>query len=171
MMNVGAILEALYSTGIRTGELINLTLYDIDPQKGLLKINKGKGQKDRIVPIGKLACKYIKKYLRTARPKLQNSSKDQTLFLTQRGNRFERANFGKIIQKYAKLANLKKRICPHSFRHTCATQMLEEGADIRYIQELLGHQSLQTTQIYTRVTIKDLKRIHSKFHPREKAGG
>jgi integrase/recombinase XerD len=162
-----AILEVLYSTGIRTGEITTLTIYDMDLQKGLLKINKGKGQKDRIVPLGKIACKYLRKYLNRARPRIKNNSKTQVLFLTQRGYKFSRCNFSRIIQKYTKKLKFKKHITPHSFRHTCATQMLEQGADIRYIQELLGHESLQTTQIYTRVAIKDLKRIHKKFHPRE----
>jgi integrase/recombinase XerD len=163
-----AMLEVLYSTGMRTGEIINLSLYDLDLQKGLIKINKGKGRKDRIVPIGKVACKYLKKYLRKSRPRINNNSKQLLLFLTLRGNRLYHTNFAEAVRNYAKEAGIKKHITPHSFRHTCATHMLELGADIRYIQELLGHESIQTTQIYTRVTIKDLKKVHMRFHPRER---
>jgi integrase/recombinase XerD len=158
-----AILEVFYSTGIRVSELIGLTLTDFDFDQGLLRV-EGKGAKTRMVPVGAMACYYVKQYLKT-RP--ESSSK--TVFRSLRqGLPLTRQVVAGICANRALQAGIKKAVTPHTWRHTCATLMLKSGADIRYIQELLGHVSLKTTQIYTRVTVRDLKKVHARCHPREK---
>ena len=162
------ILELFYSTGIRLSELINIKLIDLDIERGLLRI-KGKFKKERIVPVGSIAKRYLLHYIEDARPKLQRDKRTTTLFLSQKGRIFHRSSINIIVRNYVKQAGIrKKNINSHALRHSCATHMLEGGADIRYIQELLGHKSLETTQIYTKVAIKGLKRVHQKTHPREK---
>jgi integrase/recombinase XerD len=160
-----AILEILYSTGIRVTELINLTPADIDFEQGFLRIEDGKGGKTRVVPLGEIAVFYVKEYLKKARPQT-----DQTaVFLSmQQGLPLNRPNVAAICHHRTLQAGIKKKVTPHTWRHTCATLMLKSGADIRYIQELLGHASLKTTQIYTKVAVRDLKKVHSRCHPREK---
>jgi len=162
------IMEVLYTTGIRKDELNNLDLADVDYHDGFLRINGGKGRKDRIVPLGKIACRYLENYIKSVRPDLIKDPYNNHLFLTFRGNRFSKNVVWELVKKYAKKAKIKKNVSPHTFRHTCATAMLKNKADIRAVQELLGHESLNTTQIYTRVTINDLKAVHSRCHPREK---
>lgn len=159
-----AILETLYSTGIRVTELINLTLADLDFDQGLLKVEAGKGGKSRVVPLGEIAALYIKEYLKS-KPKTNHT----TIFVSfQKGMPLTRQIVSAISINRALQAGIKKKVTPHTWRHTCATLMLKSGADIRYIQELLGHASLKTTQIYTKVAVKDLKKVHSRCHPREK---
>jgi integrase/recombinase XerD len=160
-----AILEVFYSTGIRASELCNLRLNDIDLVRGELRVNQGKNAKDRVVPLGEIACDYLAVYLQVARPKL--TPEDQTLFVTHRGKRFYYTGVSALVAGYARKAGIKKRIACHSLRHTCATHLLHGKADIRYIQEMLGHTSLATTQIYTKVEITDLKKVHHRCHPRE----
>lgn len=160
-----AILEVFYSTGIRVSELCNLTLNDINLTGGELRVNQGKNAKDRIIPLGEAVCDFIELYLRESRPKLADS-KQQILFVTKKGAKFSRNHIHNTIMRYGKKTGLKAN--PHSIRHTCATHLLKGKADIRQIQELLGHASISTTQIYTKVEISDLKRVMKRCHPREK---
>ena len=162
------ILEVLYTTGIRKEELNSLTLNDVDYHDGFLRIIQGKGKKDRVVPLGRIACRYLENYIRSVRPELIKDPYNHHLFLSARGNRLSKNMVWELVKKYAKKAGIKKNVSPHTFRHTCATAMLKNKADVRAVQELLGHESLDTTQVYTRVTINDLKEVHRKCHPRER---
>lgn len=161
------IMEVLYTTGIRKDELNKLLLADVDYHDGFLRVT-GKGSKDRIVPLGKIACRYLENYIKSVRPELIRDPYNNHLFLSARGNRLSKNIVWELVKKYAKKAKIKKNISPHTFRHTCATVMLKNKADIRAIQELLGHESLESTQIYTRISINDLKETHRRCHPREK---
>jgi len=167
-----AIMETMYSSGMRIDELCHLKIEDIDFDDGLVKITHAKGGVgfQRVVPIGKVALDYIQKYLKSSRPKLLDI-KDETgcLFLNNFGDPLRKQTFETYMKQYRLRLNIKNQITPHSFRVTCATAMLKNGADVRYIQQQLGHRSLRSTQIYTRVFPKDLKAVHSKTHPREKA--
>ena len=162
------IMEVMYTSGIRKSEIINLKLTDIDYHDGLLLIDQGKGKKDRVVPIGKIASRYLENYIKSVRPSLITDPHNHHLFLSIRGNRLSKNLVWDMIKKYARQARIKKNVYPHTFRHSCATSMLKNKADIRSIQHLLGHSSLDSTQVYTRVTITDLKEIHQRCHPREK---
>jgi integrase/recombinase XerD len=166
-----AILELLYSTGIRMGELLSLDIFDIDLSEGILTVRKGKFGKERRVPIGSVAQGYLKRYLLEIRPGLLKTSKQKALFLSSiEGERLSKVTIARMISDYRKMAQIQKKITCHSFRHTCATHMLIGGAKIRYIQELLGHSHISSTQIYTRVAIEDLKAIHLRCHPRGRKG-
>lgn len=162
------ILEVLYSTGIRKDEINNLTIADVDYTDGFLRVNDGKGKKDRVVPLGRIACRYLENYIETVRPELIRDPYNNHLFLSLRGNKLSKNVVWELIKNYAKAARIKKNVHPHTFRHTCATAMLKNKADLRVIQELLGHASLNSTQIYTHISITDLKEIHKKCHPRER---
>lgn len=162
------LLELLYSTGIRKEEVNSLLVQDVDYNEGIVRINAGKGSKDRVVPIGKIASRYIENYIKGVRPALIRDQRNDHLFLSLRGNKLSKNMVWQIVKGYAKKAKLKKNISPHTFRHTCATHMLRNKANIRHIQEMLGHASLNSTQVYTQVSITDLKAVHSKCHPREK---
>jgi integrase/recombinase XerD len=162
------ILEVLYSSAIRKEELNCLTLADVDYHDGFLRILRGKGQKDRVVPIGRIACRYLENYIKSVRPALIVDPYNQYLFLTLKGKKFSKNVLWELIKKYAKKAGIKKNVHPHTFRHSCATSMLKNKADIRTIQELLGHASLDSTQVYTHLSINDLKDVHTRCHPREK---
>jgi integrase/recombinase XerD len=162
------LLEVLYSSEIRKTELNNLTLADVDYNDGFLRIIEGKGKKDRIVPIGRIACRYLENYIKSVRPELIKDPYNNHLFLTLRGKRFSKNVAGELVKKYAKKAGIKKNVHPHTFRHTCATAMLKNKADIHSIQKLLGHASLTSTQVYTHLSITDLKDVHRRCHPREK---
>ena len=162
------ILEVLYSTGMRKAELNRLTLGDVDYHDGFIRVVEGKGRKDRIVPVGRIACRYLENYIRSVRPELARDGAERRLFLTMRGGRFSKNVLWELIKKYAKRAKLKKNVHPHTFRHSCATAMLRNKADISIIQKLLGHASLDATQVYTHLSITDLKEVHSRCHPREK---
>jgi integrase/recombinase XerD len=130
---------------------------------------KGKGGRDRIVPVGDWVIPYLMEYLTASRPRLINSREpSDLLFVSKNGRRIINCNLNTLIGKYAKKAGLESRITPHSFRHACATHLLKAGADIRYVQELLGHAQLSTTQIYTKIDITTLKAAHKKYHPRER---
>jgi integrase/recombinase XerD len=163
-----AILELLYSTGIRNQELRNLTIYDVDTVNNEVRINQGKGNKDRVIPLGEIASNYIEEYVRYARQKLLKDKENKVLFITKNGFKINHANLIWLVNKYVQRAKIKKHITPHSFRHTCATHLLKNKASLRHIQELLGHASIETTQIYTQVELSDLKKAHKKYHPREK---
>ncbi|MCP5006129.1 MAG: tyrosine-type recombinase/integrase, partial [Planctomycetes bacterium] len=133
------LMELLYTSGVRKGELINLKLEDVDYDDGILRIEQGKGKKDRIVPIGRIACRYLENYIKSVRPEFIKDPYNNYLFLSLKGNRLSRNTTWELIKKYAKQARIKKNVHPHTFRHSCATSMLKNKADIRSIQELLGH--------------------------------
>jgi len=160
-----AILETLYSTGIRRMEIIHLNLYDIDADRGTLMVRQGKGKKDRMVPIGERALAWILKYRDEVRPALAMPTDDGTLFLSNLGEAFTRNRMTQLVRNYVNAADTGKTGSCHLFRHTMATLMLENGADIRFIQAMLGHANVSTTQIYTQVSIRKLKEIHTATHP------
>ena len=160
-----AILETLYSTGIRRGELCHLLVGDVDQCRGTLLIRQGKGQKDRVVPIGDRALDWVRRYLGQVRPRLVVLPDEGRLFLTAQGRDLLENPLGDAVRRYLKAAGIEGRGCCHLFRHSCATAMLEGGADIRYIQQMLGHSDLNTTAIYARVAIGKLKEVHRQTHP------
>jgi len=161
-----AILELMYATGLRVSEAVNLKTQDVNFDVGFLRCI-GKGAKERIVPLGKESIQAIKKYLEEARPKLARSGREDTfLFLSRLGKKISRQSFWKLVKHYAKLARIKKNIRPHTLRHSFATHLLERGADLRSVQEMLGHADISTTQIYTHIDKNRLKMIHKNFHPR-----
>ncbi|MGH8703583.1 MAG: site-specific tyrosine recombinase XerC [Burkholderiales bacterium] len=160
-----AMLETLYSTGIRRMELAHLAVYDLDVRRGTLMVRAGKGGKDRMVPIGARACAWVRKYLDDARGVLVVEPDRGTLFLTDFGEPFEKNRLGDLVKGYIERAGLKVTGSCHLFRHAMATHMLENGADIRFIQAILGHEALTSTQIYTQVSILKLKAIHTATHP------
>jgi len=161
------VLELLYSTGIRRSEASNLKVHDVDYESGYLTIREGKGNKDRVVPLGKIASRYLQNYITALRPDLIHGKDPGYLFLNRFGEPASHHTIYNIVRKYVKQSGIKKKISPHTFRHTCATHMLKNGAHLRYLQEMLGHKCIETTQIYTRLTITDLKAAHAKHHPRE----
>ncbi len=160
-----AMLEVFYSTGIRRMELINLRLYDLDRERGTLMVRQGKGRKDRMVPIGERAIAWCEKYLHEERPQLVMAKDMETFFLTNLGEAFTPERVTQVVGRYVTKADIGKTGSCHLFRHTMATLMLENGADIRYIQEMLGHVKVDTTQIYTQVSIRRLKEVHDLAHP------
>lgn len=162
------ILEVLYSTGIRRMELILLNLEDINCQEGCIRINEGKGAKDRIVPIGKIAAHYLDTYLKGIRPLIYNSSHQTAVFLSKQGGRISKETLRYMIEKYAKKSKLNKYITTHTFRRSCATEMIKNKANLMHVKELLGHNSVESVQIYCNLSITDLKEAHKKHHPREK---
>ncbi len=162
-------MEVLYSTGIRRMEAINLTLFDIDTERGTLMVRQGKGKKDRMLPIGERALRWVEKYRDEARGELALHADGGTLFLTHLGEPFIPTRLTQRVHDYIDAAQINKRGSCHLFRHTMATLMLENGADVRYIQAMLGHVSLETTQIYTQVSIRKLKDIHTATHPAKMA--
>jgi integrase/recombinase XerD len=160
-----ALLETLYSTGMRRMEALNLSLSDIDRSRGVVLIRQGKGRKDRYAPIGQRALAWIDKYLREARPLLVRDESQQLLFVTQEGGPVHPNNLSALVRRYLRQAGIHKQGACHLFRHAAASLMLEAGADIRHLQEILGHQTLQTTQIYTHVSIGKLCEVHARTHP------
>jgi integrase/recombinase XerD len=161
-----AILELLYSSGIRVSEMSGLNLEDLDLHGGELRV-LGKGDKERLVPLGEVACDYVGLYLEGARPWLA-PAEQRALFVTVRGRRFIATNVSALVREYGKRAGIHKRVTPHALRHTCATHLLKGKADIRQIQRILGHASIATTQRYTKVEITDLKEVLKRCHPRER---
>lgn len=160
-----AILELLYSTGIRRSELCRLEVKDLDIERGLLMIRQGKNKKDRLIPVGERALKWLEKYLYELRPDLTIDIDEERLFLTRRGDPIRSPHLTRIVSTRVSSANIGKEGSCHIFRHTMATLMLEGGADIRFIQQMLGHVQLETTQIYTQVAINKLQEVHNKTHP------
>jgi len=161
-----AILETLYATGIRVSELAHLTLYDVDTEERTLRVREGKGGKDRNVPLTRTAASAIDAYVRAGRPKILNGKRSPHLFVADRGGYLHRALASQIVRGWAKKTGLKWRVTPHTFRHAVATHLLKGGADIRQIQVLLGHESLSTTERYTRVELSDLRQVIRRAHPR-----
>jgi integrase/recombinase XerD len=164
-----AILELFYSSGLRRLELLSLRVSDLDEERGLLLIREGKGRKDRYVPVGERALQWLGRYLEEVRPRLARSLAEPALFLTVRGRSFRPNRLSELVQRYVKEAGLGKQGSCHLWRHTAATLMHENGADIRDVQEMLGHADLSTTQVYTRVSIHRLKAVHAKTHPAGRA--
>lgn len=160
-----AMLELLYATGLRVSELVSLKLNDINLETGYLKCF-GKGSKERIVPLGSVASKYIKLYQEHARKFLAANPRENTLFLNHHGRGLTRQGFWKIIKKYAEHSQAPLEITPHTLRHSFATHLLENGADLRSVQEMLGHADVSTTQIYTHLTRSKIKEVYEKTHPR-----
>ncbi len=163
-----AILEVFYSTGIRRKELSELNLFDVDAERKTLMVRQGKGKKDRLIPIGNRALRWIAIYLETARRLLQCGGNASTLFLSNVGGALDPNSLTEYVRRYIDEADIGKRGSCHLFRHTMATLMLENGADIRYIQAMLGHAQLSTTEIYTQVSIKKLQHIHAMTHPADR---
>jgi integrase/recombinase XerD len=162
-----AMFELIYSCGLRVSELINLRLQDIDFDEELIRFI-GKGDKERITPVGRNGLLYLKKYIRTSRYKIEREHKSDYVFLNKYGNKITRQGFWKILKKYARRINLDKNIYPHIFRHSFATHMIQKGADLKTVQELLGHSSISTTEIYTTLNKSHIKEAYFKYHPRER---
>ncbi len=161
-----AILETLYSTAIRRAELLKLNLDNIDRERGLVVIRQGKNRKDRVVPIGKRAIQWLEKYLQDVRPQYHQDDKPtDRIFLSSLGNPIHPATMSAIVRGYLDDVGINRRGSCHMLRHTAATLMLEGGADLRSLQTMLGHENLNTTQIYTHVTIQRLREVHEKTHP------
>jgi integrase/recombinase XerD len=160
-----AILELLYGSGIRVSELMALDVDDLDLEEGSVRV-LGKGGKERIVPVGRFARDAISAYLATARPAHVTDGSRGALFLNQRGGRLTRQSCGRLLTKYASAAGIPGKASPHSLRHSFATHLLQGGADVRVVQELLGHASLSTTQIYTLITPEHLRDVYESAHPR-----
>ena len=160
-----AILETLYSTGVRRKELSLLSISDVEGVAGIVRVRHGKGKKERIIPIGSRALAWIARYLTEGRPQLATTPDDGTLFLTATGKPFWPDNLTDLVSRYVKQAGITRPASCHLFRHTMATLMLDNGADIRFIQEMLGHATLHATTIYTHVAIRKLKEIHTATHP------
>ncbi len=160
-----AALELFYSTGIRRAELVRLEVSDLNREKRLLRIRQGKGHKDRVVPVGTRALRWLEKYLADVRPLLLVHAQEPALFLSGYGEPFNADVLGRKVVQYIEAARTGHKGGAHLLRHTCATHLLEGGADIRYIQQLLGHEKLETTAIYTEVSIIQLQAVHSRCHP------
>jgi integrase/recombinase XerD len=160
-----AMLEVFYSTGMRRMELAGLKLHDLDAERGTVMIRQGKGKKDRLIPMGDRAFQWVRKYAEDARPSLACEPDDGTVFLTNDGTPLEPGRLTQHVSAIVRAAGLEKRGSCHMFRHTCATLMLENGADVRFIQQQLGHVDLSTTQIYTQVSVRMLKEVHTRTHP------
>ena len=159
-------LEVLYATGMRVSELINLTLERVDLNTKYI-IAFGKGSKERIVPLGSVAAEFLQQYLEKVRPKLTHEERNTNIvFLAFGGHELTRQRFWQIIRAYGRKANINKALTPHILRHSFATHLLDNGADLRSVQELLGHSDISTTQIYTHLTNKRLRDIYAKAHPR-----
>jgi integrase/recombinase XerD len=160
-----ALLELLYASGMRVSEVVNLKVSDMNLDIGFVRC-LGKGQKERIIPVGKSAILALRRYLDKTRPKLAKKEATQFLFLSRMGKRISRQSIWKLVKQYALKAKIKKVIKPHTLRHSFATHLLERGADLRSVQEMLGHSDISTTQVYTHINKDRLKSIHQKFHPR-----
>ncbi|MBN2028469.1 MAG: site-specific tyrosine recombinase XerD [Actinobacteria bacterium] len=159
-----AILETLYGTGIRISELTGLDIEDMDLPGREMRV-MGKGARERVVPIGDAAAAALRKYLASGRPKMARSASQRAVFLNQRGGRLTRQGAWELVRKYARRAGLEKKMTPHTLRHSYATHLLENGAGLRYIQELLGHASISTTQIYTHVSRERIRESYLRAHP------
>ena len=160
-----AALELMYATGMRVSELVELKMEGLNLDVGFIKC-VGKGSKERIVPLGKAAKEALERYIEKVRPKLIKSKQDSHVFISRLGKKISRMTFWKMIKTNAKKARIKKDVTPHTLRHSFATHLLERGADLRVVQELLGHADIATTQVYTHINKERLKSIHRQFHPR-----
>jgi len=162
-----AMLQLLYASGMRVSELVSLNLTDIDTKGGYVRCF-GKGHKERMIPIAPQAASTLEEYINEARPKLAPKSGETALFLNRRGERLTRQGLWQILKGYAKEAGLEAQVTPHTLRHSFATHMLSGGADLRSVQQLLGHVNISTTQVYTHLTSEHVRRTYEKSHPRAK---
>ncbi|NMO23434.1 site-specific tyrosine recombinase XerD [Pyxidicoccus fallax] len=160
-----AMLEVLYATGLRVSELCGLGINDVQLTAGYL-VAKGKGSKERLVPLGRVAVEKVQAYLAMSRPALLGQRQSKALFVTPRGAGFSRMGFWKLLKRYALKAGIRRPISPHKLRHSFATHLVERGADLRAVQQMLGHADLSTTQIYTHVNSARLRAVYDEFHPR-----
>jgi integrase/recombinase XerD len=160
-------LQLLYASGMRVSELVSLNVQDVNTVDGHVRC-LGKGKKERLVPIHKKALAIVEEYIREARPRLVRRDDERALFLNRRGDRLTRQGFWQILKEYAKVAGLEGEVTPHTLRHSFATHMLSGGADLRSVQELLGHANISTTQVYTHLTTEHVRRTYEKSHPRAK---
>jgi len=160
-----SILELMYSTGIRASELLSLHIDNVNLEAGFLRCI-GKGSKERIIPVSNIALEYLTLYLSDARKQLLNGRETKILFINRQGKAITRQGLWKIIKKYSKKAGISQRVTPHTLRHSFATHLLENGADLRAVQEMLGHADISTTQIYTHLTRNKLKEVYDNTHPR-----
>lgn len=163
-----AILEVLYATGLRRNELRHLKPADIDREQGLLRVNDGKGGADRVVPLGAIAARCLETYANAIRPELLRGAACEWLFVSYTGRQIDPNTLNAIVRKYAKAAKVRKPVTCHTWRHSCATHLVQNNANVRHVQEMLGHRSLATTERYLRLTIADLKAAHERCHPRER---
>ncbi len=162
-----AMLELLYASGMRISELVALDVGDVNTEQGQVRCF-GKGQKERIIPIYEQAARAVREYVREVRPKLVHNKNETALFLNPRGDRITRQGFWQKLKEYARAAGLNRQISPHTLRHSFATHMLSGGADLRTVQELLGHANISTTQVYTHLTDEHIRRTYERSHPRAK---
>lgn len=160
-----AILELMYATGLRVSEVTSLRKADVNLEAGFVKCF-GKGGKERIVPLGRVAEKAIKRYIDSARSKLPKAQNEEALFVSRLSKKLSRQSLWKIIKKYAREVGITKHISPHTLRHSFATHLLEGGAELRGVQEMLGHSDISTTQLYTHINKEKLKKVYEEFHPR-----
>lgn len=163
-----AVLETYYASGIRRSELAHLALDDVDLNARMLRVNQGKGDKDRLVPIARRTCDWLVRYLNEIRPQLATLNSGQALFLANNGKAFKPRQLSELAAKYVRLAGIRKRGACNLYRHATATLMLEHGADLRHVQEMLGHADISTTQIYTHVSLTKLREVYEKTHPAAK---
>jgi integrase/recombinase XerD len=163
-----ALLETLYGTGIRRSECLRLDVGDLDLGRGSILVRDGKGRRDRVVPVPGRAASALDVYLRDVRPLFHKNPRETALFLTCFGTRPGKSILDLIVRQHGRAARIARPISPHALRHACATHLLQGGASVRHVQELLGHKSLQTTAIYTRVALRDLAQILARAHPRER---
>jgi integrase/recombinase XerD len=160
-----AMFEVLYSSGIRRMEAVQLKVWDVDIERGTLMVRHGKGNKDRLLPLGERACAWLRRYIEEVRPLLETGADEDILFLYEMGGAIPPDRLSDLAKRHMHTAGISYAGACHLFRHACATHMLDGGADIRFIQEMLGHARLDTTQVYTRVSIAKLKAIHTATHP------
>ena len=163
------VLEVFYVTAIRKAELLALRVSDVNLEEELPRIEQGKGGRDRMVPLSRIACRCLETYLRATRPTLLRARNSERLFISAHGRPLDRNVLGELVIRYARQVKIPKHITCHAWRHTCATHLLQNRASLRCIQEILGHRSLATTERYLHLTITDLKEAHHKYHPREKS--
>ncbi len=160
------VLEILYDTAIRRSELSGIKINNLDLNAGFIHV-RGKGDKDRVVPLSNRVCRLVENYIMMVRPEFLQGKDTGHLILNRWGRKMDPNSIWAVVKRCAYLAGIRKSVSTHTFRHTCATHMLKNGAPVRHLQEMLGHESLESTQLYTRVTINDLKKIHAKYHPSE----